>query len=67
MAEGELQGLRREEHRGRCEEFLDLELKEEDPLLKQKELIQGALDKAAPEKVQEMLRILSICNTQIRE
>lgn len=47
----------------RSKELLDLEVKEEDPLLKQKEPIRIAIEKAAPEKVQEMLRTLGICNT----
>ncbi len=47
----------------RSEEFLDLEQKEEDPLLKQKEQIIDAVTKATPEKVQEMLSMLRICNT----
>jgi hypothetical protein len=46
----------------RCEEFLDLEVKEEDPLLKQKEKVHSMIESAAPEKVQEMLRTLGVCN-----
>lgn len=47
----------------RSEEFLDLELKEEDPLLKQKEQLRSEIEKATPEKVQEILRLLSVCNS----
>lgn len=47
----------------RSEEFLDLELKEEDPVLKQKEQLRNELEKATPEQVQEILRILSVCNS----
>lgn len=47
----------------RSEEFLDLEVKSEDPLLKQKDQLQNAIANATPEKVQEMLRLLGICNT----
>lgn len=43
----------------RSHEFLDLELKEEDPLLKQKEELRIAIDSATPERVQEMFRILT--------
>jgi hypothetical protein len=51
----------------RSEEFLDLEGANQDPLIKQKETIQAAIDKASPEqlgKMQEMLRSLGICNIQ---
>ena len=47
----------------RSEEFLDLESKEEDPLLKRKDQIVDAVSKATPDKVQEMLMILGICNS----
>jgi hypothetical protein len=47
----------------RSEEFLDLEIKEEDPLLKQREELRSGLEKATPEQVQEMLRIMSVCNS----
>lgn len=47
----------------RSEEFLDLEIKEEDPLLKRKEELHAVIEKATPEKVQEMLKVLGICNT----
>lgn len=47
----------------RSEEFLDLENESEDPLLKQKEELHDTIEKAAPEKVQEMLRILGVCNS----
>lgn len=47
----------------RSEEFLDLEIKEEDPVLKQKEQLRNKLDKATPEQVQEILRMLSVCNS----
>lgn len=46
----------------RSEEFLDLELKEEDPLLKQKEELHNMIQKATPEKVQEMLKMLGTGN-----
>ena len=39
--------------------FLDLEQKEEDPLLKQKEELHKTIEGAAPDRVQEMLRILT--------
>lgn len=53
----------------RCEEFLDLELREEDPLLKQKEELKAVIDRATPEQVQEMRNAWSIgvCNTSSRE
>ncbi|MEM2760672.1 MAG: hypothetical protein QXW73_07790, partial [Nitrososphaerales archaeon] len=47
----------------RSEKFLDLELSEEDPLLKQKEQLHRKIEEATPEKVQEMLRLLGVCNT----
>ncbi len=47
----------------RSEEFLDLEVRTEDPLLKQKDQLHSVIERAAPEKVQEMLRLLGICNT----
>ncbi|MDE1830454.1 MAG: hypothetical protein KGI25_09035 [Thaumarchaeota archaeon] len=47
----------------RSQEFLDLETKEEDPLLKQKQELQLAIEKATPEKVQEMLRVLNVCKS----
>ncbi len=47
----------------RCEEFLDLEIKEEDPLLKQKNQLHTIIEKATSERVQEMLRALGVCNT----
>ncbi len=47
----------------RSEEFLDLELKEEDPLLKQKEQLRNEIEKATPDKVQEILRSLGVCNS----
>ena len=47
----------------RSEEFLDLEISEEDPLFKQKEQLRNEIEKAAPEKVQEILRLLGVCNT----
>lgn len=43
----------------RCEEFLDLEIKEDDPEIKQKEQIRAAIENASSDKVQEILRILS--------
>ena len=49
----------------RSEEFLDLEVKEEDPLLTQKEQIQTAIAKATPEelgRMQEMLKVLGVGN-----
>ena len=47
----------------RSEEFLDLEMKNEDPILQQKEKIIDAVARATPERVQEMLRLLSVGNT----
>src|SRR2546427_2354586 len=47
----------------RSEEFLDLEMKNEDPILQQKEKIIDAVARATPERVQEMLRFLSVGNT----
>jgi hypothetical protein len=47
----------------RSEEFLDLELREEDPLLKQREQIQMAISNATPEQLgqmQEMLQKMGI-------
>ncbi len=46
----------------RSEEFLDLDAREEDSLLKQREQLHTAIQSAAPEKVQDVLRILGICN-----
>jgi hypothetical protein len=46
----------------RSEEFLDLEIKNEDPILQQKEKIIEAVIQATPEKMQEILRFLSVCN-----
>ena len=46
----------------RCEEFLDLETRQEDPLIKQKEELHGAIEKAAPEKVQGMLKYIASAN-----
>ena len=45
------------------EEFLDLENESEDPLLKQKEELQSKIENVTPEKVQEMLRLLGVCNS----
>lgn len=42
----------------RCEEFLDLEVSEEDPLLKQRERVLDGIRNATPEKVQEILKLL---------
>lgn len=47
----------------RSEESLDLEVKEIDPLLKQKEELHGMIEKATPEQMQKMFQSLSICNT----
>lgn len=49
----------------RSEEFLDLEIREEDPLLKQREQVQTAILKATSEqlgRMQEMLQKLDIGN-----
>lgn len=42
----------------RSEEFLDLEVKEEDPFLKRKEEIKTTIDKATPEQMQQILQLL---------
>jgi len=47
----------------RSEEFLDLELKQVDVLTKKKEQLHTAIERATPEKVQEILAMLSIGNT----
>jgi len=47
----------------RSEELLDLELKEEDPLLRQKETLHTVIEKATPEQMQKMFQLLDICNT----
>ncbi len=47
----------------RCEEFLDLETRQEDPLLKQKEELHNLIQNAAPEKVQEILRSFNVCKS----
>ena len=47
----------------RSEQLLDLEMIEEDPLLKQREKIQKEIEKATPEKVQEIFKMLDICNS----
>ena len=39
----------------RCEEFLDLEIKEEDPLFKQKEEMRIMIENATPEQMQKIL------------
>ena len=44
----------------RCEEFLDLEAKEEDPLLKQKENVKTTIDKATPEQMQKILDFVNV-------
>jgi len=49
----------------RSEEFLDLEIKKEDPLIQRKEQLQHAIEGATPEqlgKMQEMFQLLGICN-----
>ncbi len=51
----------------RCVEFLDIETKQPDAILNQKEHLHQAIDTAAPDRVQEMLKILGIGNTQSRE
>lgn len=47
----------------RCEEFLDLEMRHEDPIEKQKEQLHDTVTRATPEKVQEILRLLSVGNS----
>ncbi|QLH08587.1 hypothetical protein [Candidatus Nitrosotenuis sp. DW1] len=47
----------------RSEEFLDLEMKEEDPVLKQKEQVKNELEKATPEQMQKILRMLGVCKS----
>jgi len=37
---------------------LDLEVKEEDPLLKQKEQVKTTIEKATPEQMQKILTLL---------
>lgn len=46
----------------RCEEFLDLETRREDPLLEKKEELRKMIERAAPERVQEMIRLLTSAN-----
>lgn len=46
----------------RCEEFLDLETRHEDPLQKMRDEARQMLDQAAPEKVQEIVRFLTSAN-----
>ncbi|MDE1766204.1 MAG: hypothetical protein KGI27_08030 [Thaumarchaeota archaeon] len=46
----------------RCEEFLDLETRHEDPLQKKREEARQMIERAAPEKVQEMIRFLTSAN-----
>lgn len=46
----------------RCEEFLDLEVREDDPLVKQKGQLHTEIENAPPDKVQEILRILGSAN-----
>lgn len=46
----------------RCEEFLDLEVREEDPMLKQKDKLHQEIEKATPDKVQKILRLLESAN-----
>ncbi len=41
-----------------AEEFLDLEIKEEDPLFKQKEEMCTRIDKAIPDQIQKILALL---------
>lgn len=47
----------------RSEEFLDLEVTQQDPLLKQKEKLYEEIAKATPEQVQKILAMLSIGKT----
>jgi hypothetical protein len=47
----------------RSEEFLDLEVKQLDPILNQKEQLRAAIINAAPQKVQEMLKIMGVCKS----
>src|SRR5579875_1039446 len=47
----------------RCEEFLDIEVKKHDTILDRKEQLHQIISNATPEKVQEMLRVLGVCNT----
>lgn len=49
----------------RSEEFLDLELHEEDPIMKQKQPMQSAIERATPEqlgKMQEALQSMGVGN-----
>ncbi len=46
----------------RCTSLLDLEVKHEDPILKQKEELKRVIEKSTPDKVQEISRMLGICN-----
>ncbi len=39
----------------RCEEFLDLEVKQQDPILMQKEQLMDMVSKTTPDRVQEIL------------
>lgn len=46
----------------RCAPLLDIEVKHEDPILKQKEELKRVIEGATPDKVQEISRMLGICN-----
>jgi len=50
----------------RCTPYLDLEVKHEDPILKQKEELKKLVDNATPERVQEISRMLGIGNASNR-
>ena len=44
----------------RCEEFLDIEIKKEDPLMKQKKAAKITIDNATPEQIQRIQAIMGI-------
>lgn len=50
----------------RCEEFLDLEMRHEDKVEKQKAQLHDTIAQATPERVQEMLRLLGVGKSQDR-
>lgn len=49
----------------RCAPLLDIEVKHEDPILKQKEELKKLVENATPEKVQEILKAMGIGKTNV--
>lgn len=45
------------------EQFLDIESRQEDPLVKERERIHKFVELATPEQMQKVASVLDICNT----